>query len=132
MNASDSVRLFVYDGLMQGEREHALLAGAKFEGAARTAPLYSLFEVGPYAALTPGGTESVLGEVYLLDRRQRFELDVKRQFPSLFQRITVALEDGSSAEAYSMSEQQVRGKRRIKHGSFRDRFRPKPGNRVPR
>ena len=132
MPPSDAVRLFVYDSLMQGERDHALLQGATFVGSLRTAPLYTLYEVGPYAALVGSGAVSVLGELYVIDRQRRFELDVKRQYPALFQRLDVTLEDGTSAEAYCMTEAQVRGKRRIKHGSFRDRFAAKPRNFVSR
>lgn len=128
----DALRLFVYGSLLQGERDHGLLGAAVFLGTARTAPAYSLVEIGPYAALVQGGTVSVVGELYRIDRKKRFELDVKKQCPALFQRIRVTLEDGTSAEAYSMSEGQVRGKRRIKHGSWRDRFAPRPGSFVPR
>jgi gamma-glutamylcyclotransferase (GGCT)/AIG2-like uncharacterized protein YtfP len=128
----DAIRLFVCDSLMQGERDHALLQSAKFVGVLRTAPLYALVEAGPYAALVEGGSVSVVGELYVVDRNQRLEIDVKRECPVLFQRIVVTLEDGTNAEAYAMSEAQVRGKRRIKHGSFRDRFAPRSGGHVPR
>jgi gamma-glutamylaminecyclotransferase len=120
--SSDLVRLFVYGSMLEGEREHALLAGATFAGVTRTAPAYTLVEVPPYAALLAEGSVSVLGELYVIDKKLRFMLDVKRQCPVLFHRITVRLEDGSEAEAYAMREEQVRGKRRIKHGSYRGRF----------
>jgi gamma-glutamylcyclotransferase (GGCT)/AIG2-like uncharacterized protein YtfP len=124
--SSDLVRLFVYGSLLKGEREHALLAGATFAGVVRTAPAYTLVEVPPYAALLTDGSVSVVGELYVIDKKLRFTLDVKRQCPVLFHRVTVRLEDGSEAEAYAMREEQVRGKRRIKHGSYRARFSKSP------
>lgn len=126
---SKDLRLFVYGTMLAGEREHALLAGAIFVGPARTRPQYTLVEVPPYAAIVPEGTVSVLGELYLLNRKQRYTIDVKKQYPVLFHRIVVALDDGSQAEAYAMREEQVRGRRRIKHGSFRDRFSAVPRGR---
>ena len=72
-----------------------------------------------------GGHVAVLGEPYEVDKKTRFGLDVKRQCPVLFHRIAVRLDDGSAAEAYAMHDEQVRGKRRLKHGSWRDRFLPR-------
>jgi hypothetical protein len=37
----------------------------------------------------------------------------------------VELEDGSRAETYVMDAEQVRGKRRLKNGSWRGRFEPR-------
>lgn len=121
----DRVRLFVYGSMLRGERDHHLLDGATFLGPARTQPAYTLVELGPYAAIVSGGAVSVVGELYLVDKKTRFALDVERQYPALFQRFPVTLEDGSSAEAYGMRDEQVRGKRRIKSGSWRDRFAPR-------
>lgn len=123
---SDRVRLFVYGLLLEGEREHALLAGSKLLGPVRTQPAFYLVDLGVYPALVPGGQVSVVGELYLVSKATRFELDVKRQCPILFQRTIVTLEDGSEAEAYTMREEQVRGKRRLKLGDWRGRFSPKP------
>lgn len=123
---AERVRLFVYGLLLTGEREHTLLAGSTLLGAARTKAEYYLVDLGVYPALVPGGQVSVVGELYLVSKATRFELDVKRQCPVLFQRIKVALEDGSEAEAYAMREEQVRGKRRLKQGDWRGRFSPQP------
>lgn len=123
---SERVRLFVYGLLLEGEREHALLAGSTLLGAVRTQPQYYLVDLGVFPALVPGGQVSVVGELYLVSKATRFELDVKRQCPILFQRSRVTLEDGSEAEAYTMREEQVRGKRRLKLGDWRGRFSPQP------
>jgi gamma-glutamylcyclotransferase (GGCT)/AIG2-like uncharacterized protein YtfP len=103
-----------------------LLQGSTLLGAVRTKPAYYLVDLQVYPALVPGGQVSVVGELYLVTKAVRFELDVKRQCPVLFQRIRVTLEDGSEAEAYAMREEQVRGKRRLKQGDWRGRFSPQP------
>ncbi len=123
---ADPVTLFVYDLLLAGEREHELLNGAAFLGVARTRAECTLVDLGFFPALLLGGDVSVVGELYRIDKKTRFELDVKRQCPVLFQRVNVTLEDGSVAETYVMREEQVRGKRRLKQGSWRDRFLPRP------
>jgi gamma-glutamylaminecyclotransferase len=122
---SGDIRLFVYGSLLRGERDHALLEGASFVGEARTAPSYTLVDLGPYAALLENGRVSVAGQLYLIDKKQRFAIDVKRECPVLFQRILVRLDDDTTAETYAMHDEQVRGKRRIGHGDWRRRFEPK-------
>ncbi len=122
----DEIRLFVYGSLLGGERDHALLASAEPLGKARTEAAYTLIDLGVYAALVEGGKVAIAGELYRIDRKLRFALDVKRECPILFQRIKIRLEDGTQAEAYAMREEQVRGKRRLSHGDFRRRFAPRP------
>ncbi len=126
---ADTVRLFVYGCWLAGEREHALLAGARCLGPAQTRPVHSLVDLGVYPALIAGGSTSVAGELYLVTRALRFALDVKQECPVLFQRTLLELSDGTQAEAYVMREEQVRGRRRIKQGDWRLRFastRPEP------
>ena len=115
---------------MQGERDHGLLAHATLVGPARTRPEYHLVDLGIYAALIADGDVSVLGELYLIDRKSLFSVDVSKQCPVLFERLRITLEDGSNADAYLMPEERVRGKRRLKGGSWRDRFAPPPRDRT--
>lgn len=124
--SADRVLLFVYGLELQGERDHDLLAGSELVGAVRTLPRYTLVDLGVYPSLLEGGTASVSGELYRADKQVRFALDVKKECPVLFRRSTVELEGGVVAEAYFMREEQVRGKRRLKQGSWKERFAPRP------
>lgn len=123
--AEPEVLLFVYGLLLQGEREHALLGGAELRGEVRTLPQHTLVDLDFYPALLAGGQVSVVGELYAVTRQLRFELDVHHQCPALFRRISIELEDGTRAETYAMDEDKVRGKRRLKAGSWRGRFEPR-------
>ena len=104
------------------------MAGSEFVGPVVTAARYTLVDLGVYPALVEGGHIAVTGELYVVDRKRRFTIDVKKEVPILFQRITVHLADGTTAQAYVMKDEQVRGKRRLANGDWRKRFavrRPK-------
>jgi gamma-glutamylaminecyclotransferase len=125
------VRLFVYGLLLQGEREHALLEGARLLGEARTTPQHTLVDLDFYPVLLTSGSVAIVGELYQVTRQLRFKLDVHHQCPALFRRVTVRLEDGTEAETYAMDDEKVRGKRRLKNGSWRGRFEPRRSGAPP-
>jgi gamma-glutamylcyclotransferase (GGCT)/AIG2-like uncharacterized protein YtfP len=125
------VRLFVYGLLLQGEREHALLEGAPLLGPAQTLAEHTLVDLDFYPALLATGQVAVQGELYGISRELRFKLDVHHQCPALFRRITVKLADGSVAETYAMDDEKVRGKRRLRAGSWRGRFEPRKSSVPP-
>lgn len=114
--------LFVYGTLRQGEIQHELLGSARLLRMASTPPLFHLVEVAPYAALVRGGSSSVTGELYEVDLATRRIIDVERQVPLLFTRETIALADGTSADTYLLTSEQVRGRRRLAHGDWKKRF----------
>ncbi len=119
-------RLFVYGSLLPGEVDHALLEGAELVGPARTAAAYHLVDLRVYPALVEDGDTEVVGEVYLVDKKTRMHMDVRKECPILFERRPVRLADGEEADAYVMSPQKVGGKRRIWNGDWKNRFAPKP------
>jgi gamma-glutamylaminecyclotransferase len=131
MEPEATVRLFVYGLLLQGEREHALLEGAQLLGDARTAPEHTLVDLSFYPVLLVGGHVEVQGELYAVSRELRFKLDVHHQCPALFRRVSVKLSDGSQAETYVMDDDKVRGKRRLRGGSWRGRFEPRKSSVPP-
>jgi gamma-glutamylcyclotransferase (GGCT)/AIG2-like uncharacterized protein YtfP len=123
-------RLFVYGSLMAGELQHGLLKSARLLGAASTPPAFYLVDVGPYAALVRGGSTAVTGELYLTDLETRRAIDVERQVPLLFNRETIQLADGATADTYLLTIDQVRGRRRIAHGDWKKRFSRSIGPRA--
>jgi len=125
------VRLFVYGLLLRGEREHSLLEGAPLLGEVLTAPQHTLVDLDFYPVLLENGRAAVQGELYGVSRQLRFKLDVHHQCPVLFRRIQVRLADGTVAETYAMDEEKVRGKRRLRGGSWRGRFEPRKSSVPP-
>jgi gamma-glutamylaminecyclotransferase len=120
--------LFVYGTMRQGEPRHGLLGNAELVGAALTPAAFHLVDVGPYAALVPGGTTAVAGELYQVTLAVRRVLDVELQVPLLFNRELIQLADGAGVDAYVLRMDQVRGRRRLAHGDWKQRF----GRSVPR
>jgi gamma-glutamylcyclotransferase (GGCT)/AIG2-like uncharacterized protein YtfP len=115
-------RLFVYDTLLEGEKEHGLLEGAERVGACATEAAFELVDLGALGALIPGGATSVHGELYHVDLAMLVKVDVIRQVPILFDRARVRLADGLEAETYVMKPDQARGRRRLHQGDWRKRF----------
>lgn len=123
--------MFFYGTLLPGERDHAFLATSELIGPAVTEAHYQLVELNVYAALVPDGKVAVHGELYAVDLETRRQIDVSRQVPILFQRAKIRLADGSDAETYLMTTDQVRGKRRLAHGDWRKRFAPTLDRQTP-
>jgi len=129
--AAPEVLLFVSGLLLQSEREHGLLEGAPLLRQTWTAPEHTLVDLDFYPVLLVGGRVAVQGELYGISRHLRFKLDVHHQCPALFRRISVRLVDGTEAETYAMDEDKVRGKRRLRGGSWRGRFEPRKSSVPP-
>ncbi len=115
-------RLFVYGTLRQGEPRHTLLAGATSLGPATTSPAFHLVDIGPYAALVRGGATAVHGELYSVDLQLRRAIDVALEVPILFSREAIELAEGGEADSYLLTLDQVRGRRRLAHGDWKQRF----------
>ena len=92
-------RLFVYGSLRSGEAEHALLERARPLGPCRTAAGFALVDLGEYPALV-AGEGTVEGELYEVDDATLAALDDYEDHPTLFERVSVDLEDGSAALTY--------------------------------
>lgn len=92
--------LFVYGTLKRGERNHRLLAGQRFVGPGTTATGFRLFDLGPYPGMVRAAGGAVRGELFEVCDRCREELDEFEGVPTLFDRVTIELADGTRASAY--------------------------------
>jgi gamma-glutamylcyclotransferase (GGCT)/AIG2-like uncharacterized protein YtfP len=102
-----AVQLFVYGSLKSGYENAHLLARAIALGPVRTAPGYRLVRYRdgyPGLVLVPSSAESVAGELYAVDAAQLAELDVFEDCPTLYQRVSIELDDGRAAQAYMVPE----------------------------
>jgi len=120
----DRLLVFAYGSLRKGEADHGALEGAEFIGNTHTVSNYRLVDLGVYPAMIEFAGSRVFGEVYAVTRDIRRHLDVLKEVPVLFQRVVIGLEDGRTAEAYVMREQQVRGRRRLRVEDWKQRFAP--------
>jgi gamma-glutamylaminecyclotransferase len=114
--------VFVYGTLLRGEPNHRMMRGARFVRPARTAPSFTLVDLGYYPALRAGGVTRVVGEVYevspaLLEALDRFE-----SVPRLYERPAIQLEDGGAAYFY-VQRTDARPGPAIRSGEWRGRRR---------
>lgn len=118
--------LFVYGSLLPGERDAELLKDARHVRSATTPATYHLVELNGFPAMVRGGRLAITGEIYAVSREALREIDIRKEHPILFQRETIELDSGESADAYLMKLDQVRGRRRLKYGDWKKRFAVAP------
>lgn len=118
-------RLFVYGSLMTGESNHAHMRGASLLGPARTAPAFTLHDLGPYPALAARGATSVAGELFDVPASVLARLDRFEGHPDLYVRSPILLDDGTEAQAYLATPALVRGAPIIASGDYRAAARPR-------
>lgn len=120
-----TVNLFVYGTLMNGERDHAVLDGMTFVDHVRTVPRYTLVDIDVFAVMLEGGTTVIHGELYCLEAGQLARVHAFQQVPHRYYEGPVTLENGISAITHFMRMEQVRGRRRLTTGNWRERFAPR-------
>jgi gamma-glutamylaminecyclotransferase len=121
MRYTRSVILFVYGSLLRGEASHAMLEGARFVAEARTAPRYTLVDLGPYPALLDGGGTAVLGELYEVGEALLGALDELEGHPDFYGRTAIEIEGGGIADAYVMTAERAGDRPRVASGNWRAR-----------
>ncbi len=102
-------RVFVYGTLKRGASNAAQMAGATWEGEARTRAGYGLYLLHGYPVLVAVGRGVVRGEVYRVSAEHLARLDAFEEVPVRYERARIELEDGSRAEAYVMTLAKVEG-----------------------
>jgi gamma-glutamylaminecyclotransferase len=113
--------VFVYGTLLFGESNHGHLVGARLIGEAKTQPAFQLHDLGPYPGLVAGGEHAIIGELYAVDEATLAALDRLEGTPDFYQRVRIVLADGTSAETYLLTSEQVAGHPVIASGSWRAR-----------
>lgn len=81
--------VFVYGTLRRGECNHRWLNNAPLLGRHRTAPRYTLFDLGPYPAAVAGGRAALVGEVYRLTQGLLARLDRLENYPKEYRRARI-------------------------------------------
>jgi gamma-glutamylcyclotransferase (GGCT)/AIG2-like uncharacterized protein YtfP len=116
-HARVTTKLFAYGTLRRGEQAHGLLAGARLLAKARTAPCFTLFDMGGYPALVQGGSTAVLGEIYEIDPALLEALDRYEEAPEVFQRTTIEVA-GSQVLAYLLPAERAAGNPLLPDGDW--------------
>jgi gamma-glutamylaminecyclotransferase len=116
-----SVLLFVYGSLLQGQSNHFWMRGARYLGAASTEPCFDLLDLGPFPALVADGATAVHGELYEVDAGLLARLDVFEDVPEMYRRDLVRLQGLAPAQAYLLQPQHVPGRPRVPSGDWRKR-----------
>lgn len=116
--STDRTTVFVYGTLKRGGSNHALLAGQKYVGEARTLPGYCLYELDGYPGMIADTAERnrVEGEIWEVDAECLAALDeLEGVSDGLYRRAIVPLgppHDVWHVEAY-LYDRSVTGRRRL-------------------
>ncbi len=103
--------LFVYGTLKREGPLHPHLENSEFLGEAVTLPCYTLWDLGAYPGLAPGGSTAVQGELYRVAEDLWNHLDDIEGAPDLFLRRPVRLaSEPFEAQAYFLASPPSFGK----------------------
>src|SRR5579871_2206546 len=88
-----STILFVYGSLKRGQSNHHYMAGQEFLCSVTTAPLYRLYDWGPYPALVewPENGTAIEGELWRIDEATLARIEHLEEAPILYQMRPVAI-----------------------------------------
>lgn len=117
--STSATRVFVYGTLLPGQPNHGLLRGARLIGPARTRPRFTLYNYGPFPALSSRGKHAVKGEVYEVDALMLAALDRLEGHPRFYQRTSIALDRAGRVEAYLLPKERLAGRPIIESGCWR-------------
>ena len=95
-----ATRVFVYGTLLKEEPNHRVLRTARFIARARTAPRFTLLNMGPFPGMLDEGNSTIEGEVYDVTEPILRALDRLESHPHFFRRQWITLGDRSHAQAY--------------------------------
>jgi gamma-glutamylaminecyclotransferase len=103
----------VYGSLKSGRHNHGYLRTAKFVGRFRTAPEYTMIDLGAYPAILPGGSTAIDVEIYAVDADTIKALDTLEEHPDHFRRTPVSIAN-RNVFIYVLNERGMPGAQRRK------------------
>ncbi|MGE0328792.1 MAG: gamma-glutamylcyclotransferase [Polyangiaceae bacterium] len=116
-----ATRVFVYGTLLKDEPNHRVLRDARFIARARTAPRFTLLDLGPFPGMIDVGDSAIEGEVYDVTEPILRALDRLESHPHFFRRQWITLGDRSHAQAYLLRLEHRRDFSVIPSGNWRRR-----------
>ena len=86
--------VFVYGSLRWGEEFHNYLSTSSSRGPFTTSPVYEMWDLDGYPAITAGGSTPIRGELYEVDDETLAALDRLEEVPTLYQREQISTPHG--------------------------------------
>lgn len=81
----------MYGTLLRGEPNHRLLSTAVYRGPARTAPAFTMIDLGGFPAVLEGGTTAIAGELYDVGHATLAQADRLEGHPHFYERVPIDL-----------------------------------------
>lgn len=88
--------VFVYGTLRRGESNQHMLRRADCLGTHKTEPVYTMFNLGFFPAIVPGGATAIVGEVFAVDTATLAMLDSFEECPEEYIRDQVTTPFGEA------------------------------------
>ncbi|MGH8474745.1 MAG: gamma-glutamylcyclotransferase family protein [Methylococcales bacterium] len=101
-------RVAVYGSLKAGRHNDHYLRTATLVARSKTAPEYTMIDVGPYPAIIPAGDTPIEVEVYAVDSDTLKALDELEDHPDRYLRSLIRIEN-LDAYIYILTKQGMRG-----------------------
>ena len=116
----DRVIVAVYGTLRAGQHNHGALGASCFVRQAKTAPRYTLYDLGVgFPGMVEGGESSVVVELYDVDAATLARLDGLEGIDhGLYERAAIELADGSHVTGYLLGAGWRGEKRPIESGDW--------------
>jgi len=91
-----SQKVFVYGTLKKGYPNSYLLENSKLLGSFKTKPVFTMYSLGAFPAISLVGETSISGEVYSVDEDTFSRLDRLEGYPSFYNRAKIDTEFGEA------------------------------------